>query len=144
MGSVDFSVKNVSVKDAHRGNSKNDPATQVAGFTAQVTILSHPGCVNTGWASVACKSTKVKNVDPCSGKSLEDGPRFLKPRDASFIEMVPSKPMCVESFFDDPSLGHFGICDMRWTAAVSVIKAVGEKSAVLELARKFRRLNEYT
>ena len=37
--------------------------------------------------------------------------------------------MCVESFSDDPSLGHFGICDMRWTAGVGVIKAVGEKAA---------------
>ncbi|KAB0396235.1 hypothetical protein E2I00_007195, partial [Balaenoptera physalus] len=121
LSTVDFSVKNVSV--AHRGNSKNDPATQVAGFTGQVTIPSHPGRVSTGWASVACKSAEVKNVDHCTGKSLEDGPGFLKPRDAS------SKPVCVESFSDDPSLGHFGICDMRWTAAVGVIKAVGEKAA---------------
>ena len=92
LGSVDLSVKNVSV--AHRGNSKNDPATQVAGFTAQVTIPSHPGRVSTGWASVACKSAEVKNVDHCTGKSLEDGPGFLKPRDASSLKWSPASP-CV-------------------------------------------------
>ena len=41
------SFKNMAVKDVLRGNvagdSKNDPPTEAAGFTAQVTILNHPG-----------------------------------------------------------------------------------------------------
>lgn len=43
----DVSFKNMSVKDVLRGNvagdSENDPPTEAAGFTAQVTILNHPG-----------------------------------------------------------------------------------------------------
>ena len=39
--------KNMSVKHVLCGNvagdSKNDPPTEAAGFTAQVTILNHPG-----------------------------------------------------------------------------------------------------
>ena len=39
---VGFNVKNMSVKDVHRGNvvgdSKNDPPMEAAGFTAQVDI----------------------------------------------------------------------------------------------------------
>jgi len=44
---VGFNVKNVSVKDIRRGmvcsDSKNDPAAECAGFTAQVIVMNHPG-----------------------------------------------------------------------------------------------------
>lgn len=42
--------------------------------------------------------------------------------------MVPSKPMCVESFQEYPPLGRFAVRDMRQTVAVGVIKSV-EKTA---------------
>lgn len=38
--------------------------------------------------------------------------------------MVPSKPMCVESFQEYPPLGRFAVRDMRQTVAVGVIKTV--------------------
>ncbi len=40
------------------------------------------------------------------------------------IELVPSKPMCVESFADYPPLGRFAVRDMKQTVAVGVIKTV--------------------
>lgn len=47
---VGFSVKNVSVKNVYHGNvvgdSKNDPPTEAAGFTAQVIILNHSGQIS--------------------------------------------------------------------------------------------------
>ena len=53
---VDFSVKKVPVKDVHHGNmagdSKNDPPLEAAGFTAQVTILNHPGQIGAGYVPV--------------------------------------------------------------------------------------------
>ncbi|KAB0405449.1 hypothetical protein E2I00_004791 [Balaenoptera physalus] len=53
---VGFSVKNVSVKDVHRGNvagdSKNDRPMEAAGFTAQVITLNHPGQISAGYAPV--------------------------------------------------------------------------------------------
>ena len=43
---VGFNIKNVSVKEIHRGNvcsdSKNDPARQTTDFAAQVIIMNHP------------------------------------------------------------------------------------------------------
>jgi hypothetical protein len=36
--------------------------------------------------------------------------------------MIPSKPMCVESFSEYPPLGRFAVRDMRQTVAVGVIK----------------------
>ncbi|KAM7332873.1 hypothetical protein ACRRTK_009581 [Alexandromys fortis] len=49
--------------------------------------------------------------------------------DAAIVDMVPGKPMCVESFSDYPPLGRFAVRDMRQTAAVGVIKAVDKKAA---------------
>ena len=60
---------------------------------------------------------------------MEDDPKFLKSEDAAIVDMVPGKPMCVESFSDYPPLGHFAVHDMRQTVAVSVIKAVDKKAA---------------
>uniref|UniRef100_A0A2K6RV55 Tr-type G domain-containing protein n=1 Tax=Rhinopithecus roxellana TaxID=61622 RepID=A0A2K6RV55_RHIRO len=139
---VGFNVKNVSVKDVRRGNvagdSKNDPPMEAAGFTAQVIILNHPGQISAGYAPVldchtahiACKFAELKEkIDRRSGKKLEDGPKFLKSGDAAIVDMVPGKPMCVESFSDYPPLGRFAVRDMRQTVAVGVIKAVDKKAA---------------
>uniref|UniRef100_A0A8P0TFZ5 Tr-type G domain-containing protein n=1 Tax=Canis lupus familiaris TaxID=9615 RepID=A0A8P0TFZ5_CANLF len=139
---VGFNVKNVSVKDVHRGNvagdSKNDPPMEAAGFTAQVIILNHPGQISAGYAPVldchtahtACKFAELKEkIDRRSGKKLEDGPKFLKSGDAAIVDMVPGKPMCVKSFSDYPPLGRFAVRDMRQTVAVGVIKAVDKKAA---------------
>uniref|UniRef100_A0A673LJW6 Elongation factor 1-alpha n=1 Tax=Sinocyclocheilus rhinocerous TaxID=307959 RepID=A0A673LJW6_9TELE len=139
---VGFNVKNVSVKDIRRGNvagdSKNDPPQAAANFTAQVIILNHPGQISQGYAPVldchtahiACKFAELKEkIDRRSGKKLEDNPKALKSGDAAIVEMIPSKPMCVESFSQYPPLGRFAVRDMRQTVAVGVIKAVDKKAS---------------
>uniref|UniRef100_A0A452QT37 Tr-type G domain-containing protein n=1 Tax=Ursus americanus TaxID=9643 RepID=A0A452QT37_URSAM len=153
---VGFTVRNISVKDVHRGNvadeSKNDPPMEAAGFTAQVIILNHPGQISAGYAPVldchtahiACKFAELKEkINHRSGKKLEDGPKFLKSGDAAIIDMVPGKPMCVESFSDYPPLGRSAVCDMRQTVAVGVIKAVDKKVAgagkVIKSAQKAQK-----
>ena len=157
---VGFNVKNVSVKDVHCGNvagdSKSDPPMEAGGFTAQVIILNHPGQISAGYAPVldchtahiACKFAELKEkIDHRSGKKLEAGPKFLKSGNAAIVDMVPGKPMCVESFSDYPPLGHFAVRDMRQTVAVGVIKAVDKKAAgagkVTKSAQKGQRLNDY-
>jgi elongation factor 1-alpha len=134
---VGFNIKNVSVKEIRRGNvcsdSKNDPAKGCKNFTAQVIILNHPGQISAGYtpvldchtAHIACKFAELKEkCDRRSGKKLEDAPKFLKSGDAGIVEMIPSKPMCVEAFSDYAPLGRFAVRDMRQTVAVGVIKAV--------------------
>lgn len=138
---VGFNVKNVSVKDIRRGNvagdSKNDPPMGCASFNAQVIILNHPGQVGAGYAPVldchtahiACKfSEMIEKLDRRTGKSIEANPKFIKSGDAAIVKMVPSKPMCVETFSEYPPLGRFAVRDMRQTVAVGVIKSV-EKAA---------------
>ena len=54
---VDFNVKNVTVKDIHHstvaGDSKNDPLLEEAGFNTPVITLNHPGRITAGYAPVA-------------------------------------------------------------------------------------------
>merc|ERR1719384_2132448 len=137
---VGFNIKNVSVKDIRRGNvasdSKNDPAKEAKTFLAQVIILNHPGEIHAGYqpvldchtAHVACKFAEIREkIDRRSGKVLEENPKMVKTGDAAMINLVPSKPMTVESFADYPPLGRFAVRDMRQTVAVGIIKSV-EKS----------------
>lgn len=79
-------------------------------------ILNHPGQISAGYAPVldchtahiACKFAELKEkIDRRSGKKLEDNPKFLKSGDAAIVDMIPGKPMCVESFSEYPPLGKF-------------------------------------
>merc|ERR1712008_62530 len=139
---VGFNVKNVSVKDVERGNvagdSKNDPPKGAKQFHAQVIVLNHPGEIKNGYspvldchtAHIACKFAEIKEkCDRRSGKKLEDNPKFVKSGDAAMVDMVPSKPMCVESFSDYAPLGRFAVRDMKQTVAVGVIKSVEKAEA---------------
>merc|ERR1712099_156609 len=139
---VGFNVKNVPVKDIKRGyvasDSKNKPATGVSDFTAQVIVLNHPGQICNGYspvldchtAHIACKFNEIKEkVDRRTGKATETNPKSIKSGDAAIVELIPSKPMCVEAFADFPPLGRFAVRDMRQTVAVGVIKSVVPKAA---------------
>jgi len=139
---VGFNVKNVSVKDVKRGNvagdSKNDPPKGAKQFHAQVIVLNHPGEIKNGYspvldchtAHIACKFAEIKEkCDRRSGKKLEDNPKFVKSGDAAMVDMIPSKPMCVESFSDYAPLGRFAVRDMKQTVAVGVIKSVEKAEA---------------
>lgn len=106
-------------------------------------------------AHIACKFAELREkIDRRSGKKLEDNPKSLKSGDAAIVDMVPGKPMCVESFSEYPPLGksisswhllvlvceikghylwsssgRFAVRDMRQTVAVGVIKGVEKKTA---------------
>ncbi|GFO46187.1 elongation factor 1-alpha [Plakobranchus ocellatus] len=139
---VGFNVKNISVKDIRRGNvagdSKNDPPKGAKTFHSQVIVLNHPGEIKNGYAPVldchtahiACKFHEIKEkIDRRSGKVLEENPKFVKSGDAAMVDLVPSKPMCVEAFSEYPPLGRFAVRDMKQTVAVGVIKTVEKAEA---------------
>lgn len=132
---VGFNVKNVSVKELRRGyvagDTKINPPKGAADFTAQVIVLNHPGQISNGYtpvldchtAHIACKFAEIKEkVDRRSGKTTEENPKAIKSGDAAIVNLVPTKPLCVESFQEFPPLGRFAVRDMRQTVAVGVIK----------------------
>ncbi|VDM12872.1 unnamed protein product [Wuchereria bancrofti] len=111
--------------------------------------MNHPGQIAAGYtpvldchtAHIACKFAELKEkVDRRSGKKVEDNPKvslfpgnfwiggylieFLKSGDAGIIDLIPTKPLCVETFTEYPPLGRFAVRDMRQTVAVGVIKGV--------------------
>ena len=101
--------------------------------------MNHPGEIHSGYspvldchtAHIACKFAEIKEkIDRRSGKSLEDFPKCVKSGDAAIVTLIPSKPMCVESFSDYPPLGRFAVRDMKQTVAVGVVKSVNKKEAL--------------
>jgi elongation factor 1-alpha len=149
---VGFNVKNVSVKEIKRGmvagDSKNDPPKQASSFDAQVIVLNHPGEIRAGYqpvldchtAHIACKFAELKEkIDRRSGKKVEDNPKALKSGDASIIHLVPSKPMCVETFSEYQPLGRFAVRDMRQTVAVGVIKGVEKKESDAKMTKSAQK-----
>jgi len=134
---VGFNVKGLSIKDIKRGmvagDVKNDPPMKCAAFNAQVIVLDHPNKIMAGYTPVvdchtshiACKFNKLLHtIDKRTGQAKEQDPKAIKTGDAAIVEMVPSKPMCVEAFSEYPPLGRFAVRDMRKTVAVGVIKSV--------------------
>ncbi|KAI8064422.1 P-loop containing nucleoside triphosphate hydrolase protein [Gongronella butleri] len=134
---IGFYVQNDSVRDICRGNvcsdSKNDPAKAAGSFTAQVIVLNHPNQICAGYTSVldchtahiACKFTELlMKIDRRTGAVVENTPEGLMSGETAIVRMVPSKPMCVESFSKWPPLGRFTVRDLRQTVAVGVVKEV--------------------
>ena len=122
---VGFHVRDVPANSLRRGyvasDADQDPAKEAIDFFAQVIVISHPGeirkgytpVVDCGTAHIACKFEEIlRKIDRRSGKILEENPEFIKTGDAAYVKMVPTKPMCVETFADYPPLGRFAIRDM--------------------------------
>lgn len=95
--------------------------------------MNHPGEIHAGYspvldchtAHIACKFSELKEkIDRRTGKTTEQNPKMLKKGDAGIVVMIPSKPMCVETFATYPPLGRFAVRDMKQTVAVGIIKAV--------------------
>jgi elongation factor 1-alpha len=102
-----------------------------AHFNAQVIVLDHPNKIMAGYtpvldchtAHIACRFDKLlTKMNKRTGVVTEENPKFIKSGEACIVDMVPSKPMCVETFKDYAPLGRFAVRDMRKTVAVGVIK----------------------
>ncbi|KAF8173548.1 translation elongation factor 1a [Mycena galopus ATCC 62051] len=135
---VGFSLKeSVSVKEIRRGyvvsDSKNDPAKEAAAFAAQVIVLNHPGKIAARYtpildchtAHISCEFAElVEKIDRRTNRTIASNPKFIKSGDSCIVKLVPTRPMCVESYNAYPRLGRFTVRDMRQTVAVGVIKSV--------------------
>lgn len=139
---VGFNVKGIDTKTVKRGHvasdSKNKPAAEVTEFLAQVIILNHPNQICAGYtpvldchtAHIACKFADLKQkIDKRSGKVTEENPKFVKNGEATMIQLIPTKPMCVETYKEYAPLGRFAVRDIKQTVAVGIIKEITKKEA---------------
>jgi elongation factor 1-alpha len=62
-------------------------------------------------------------MDKRTGKVLGENPDFVKNGEACLATLVPSKPMCLESYKEYPPLGRFAVRDMRQTVAVGLVQS---------------------
>jgi len=98
--------------------------------------MAHPGQISNGYtpvldchtAHIACKFQEIQSkIDRRTNKVQEEFPKFVKNGDSALVELVPSKPMVVETYTEFPPLGRFAVRDMRATVAVGVIRSVNKK-----------------
>jgi elongation factor 1-alpha len=140
---IGFNVRGLSVKDIRRGyvagDSKNDPPKETVKFNAQVIVINHPNKIQAGYTPVvdchtshiACKFEKlIQKVDRRTGREIEADPVEIKNNEAAIVQMVPQKPMVVETFAEYAPLGRFAVRDMKRTVAVGIVKAVDKKVEV--------------
>ena len=145
---IGFNIAYITVKDIRRGyvasDAKNKSATGCENFTTQV-VMAHPGqnrkCLtpflDCHTSHIACKFDKLlQKLDRRTGKELEAEPEYIKNGDSALVLVVPTKPLCVETFMEYPPLGRFAVRDMKQTVAVGVIKAVTPKQAATAAVKK--------
>uniref|UniRef100_A0A672GXM2 Si:dkey-37o8.1 n=1 Tax=Salarias fasciatus TaxID=181472 RepID=A0A672GXM2_SALFA len=94
-------------------------AERERGITIDISLLKF----STQKFTITIIDLKEK-LDRRTGRKLEDNPQTLISGDGATVQLVPIKPMCVESFFTYPPLGRFAARDLKQTVAVGVIKSV--------------------
>ena len=129
---IGFNVRGVGKNDIRRGDvaGHTDKAPTVAKeFKAQVVVLQHPGVITVGYtpvfhchtSQVACTFTELVNkLNPATGQPEEENPDFLKTGNAAIVNVVPTKPMCIENAKEIPQMGRFAIRDMGQTVAAGL------------------------
>ncbi|MGC8949088.1 MAG: elongation factor 1-alpha, partial [Thermoprotei archaeon] len=130
---IGFNVKGIDKNDVKRGDvvgPESSPPTVAQEFTARIFVLYHPTSIAVGYtpvmhihtATVATQFVELsKKLDPRTGQTIEDNPKFLKQGDAAIVRLKPLKPVPVEIYQNFPPLGRFAIRDMGRTIAAGVI-----------------------
>ena len=133
---IGFSIRGLSADDMSRGDvvgSVTSPPTVAKAFVAQIVVLNHPTAIPVGYtpvfhihtAQMSMTLTELrKRMDPKTGATVEENPKFLKTGDAAIVKIVPTKPVCLEKFSEFPQMGRFAIRDMGQTVAAGVVLEV--------------------
>ena len=136
---VGFNVRGIARNEIRRGDVAgpvDKPPTVAKTFTAQIMVLNHPSVITAGYtpvfhchtAQVACTFVELqKKLDPKTGATKEENPKFLKTGDAAIVKIRPTRPMVIEKAKDFPQLGRFAIRDMGQTVAAGMCIDVEKK-----------------
>lgn len=136
---IGFNIKGLEKTDVKRGDvvgSLDNPPFVAGSFLARIFVIYHPTSIAVGYTPVmhvhtatgAVKFEEIqKKLDPRTGSTIEENPKFIKQGDAAIVKLRPIKPMIVEKYSDFPGLGRFAIRDMGRTIAAGVVLEVYPK-----------------
>ncbi len=126
---IGFNLRGVDKKAIKRGDiigtSDNIP-TVAKEFEAQIIVIHHPTAMAPGYTPVlhahtaqvaATLSDFVAKIDPKTGATVEEKPKFLKTGDAAIVKIKPVRPLAIETFKEFPEIGRFALRDMGTTIA---------------------------
>ena len=69
----------------------------------------------------------ISKINPATGASEEEGPKFLKVGDSAVVKIRPVRPTPIETFQEYPEMGRFALRDMGATIAAGVVKEITEE-----------------
>jgi len=130
---IGFNIKGVEKADLKRGDvvgPVDNPPSVAQAFIARIFVIYHPTSIAVGYTPVMHIHTATgpvkfeeiqKKLDPRTGSTIEENPKFIKQGDAAIVKLRPIKPMVVEKYSDFPGLGRFAIRDMGRTIAAGVV-----------------------
>jgi elongation factor 1-alpha len=136
---VGFNLRGVDKKQIKRGDvigPADNPPAVAKEFEARIIVISHPTAIAPGYTPVlhahtaqvaATISHFVSKIDPRTGATTEENPKFLKTGDAAIVRIKPVRPLPIETFKDFPEIGRFALRDMGTTIAAGVVLSITEK-----------------
>ncbi|OMJ68244.1 hypothetical protein SteCoe_34374 [Stentor coeruleus] len=122
-----------------------DPIQECTSFIAEITVLN---CLNrfcVGYSPLvfchtarsSCRfSDLLMRINKKTGIVSEFKPSFLTNGDRAIVELVPVRPMCVETFIENQNLGRIVIKDFNKIVAVGIIREVKVKEILIGEDRK--------
>jgi elongation factor 1-alpha len=99
-------------------------------------VIHHPTAIAPGYtpvmhahtAQVAATITAFNaKINPATGATDEENPKFLKVGDSAIVTIRPVRPTPIETFQEFPEMGRFALRDMGATIAAGVVKEITEK-----------------
>ena len=133
---IGFNLRGIEKKDIKRGDvlgTPDNPPTVAEEFKAQIIVIHHPTAMAPGYTPVMhCHTAQVaatitafeSKIDPATGGTSEENPKFLKVGDAAIVTIKPVRPTCIETFQEFPEMGRFALRDMGATIAAGVVKEI--------------------
>jgi len=136
---IGFNLRGIEKKDIKRGDvlgTADNPPSVAKEFKAQIIIIHHPPALAPGYTLVMhCHTAQVAatitafeaKINPATGATDEENPKFLKVGDSAIVRIKPVRPTCIETFQEFPEMGRFALRDMGATIAAGVVKEITEK-----------------
>jgi elongation factor 1-alpha len=136
---VGFNLRGVDKKQIKRGDiigAAANPPSVAKELEARLIVIHHPTAIAPGYTPVlhahtaqvaATISQFVSKIDPRTGATTEENPKFLKTGDAAIVRIKPVRPLPIETFKDFPEIGRFALRDMGTTIGAGVVLSITEK-----------------